>query len=482
MRIASRLYSDEQQLAEIERQLVQLPDGLDLRFERACCIEDLGWNGEASKAYFAILQRDPGHLGALTNLGLMARQDGDLTTARTLFTRALSHHPLSTIAQVNLGSVLLEQGEIAGAVSQYTAALELDPEFFAAHHGLALLYEKTGDSARAQYHMGRAFENRASWTRPYAGTATPLRVLLLVSARGGDVVAHPFLDDRIMQTTVFVVEGFRDGMTLPPHDIVFNSIGDADRCREPLEQARAVCDASPMAVINDPKRVLATGRAANAERLARSPGVAVPRTECFVRSAIAAAELAANGWTFPLLVRAPGYHAGAYFEQCAEPAALRKVLGQVPGDPLFLIQFLDLRAADGFVRKYRVLFVGGRIYAAHLAISRDWKVHYFSSDMAERADHRDEERRFLDDMQATLGGAVIATLERIERILGLDYGGVDFGIDLAGNVVVFEANATMAVYPPAAQERWAYRQSAYQTIVAAVRAVIASRSTVRSLS
>jgi glutathione synthase/RimK-type ligase-like ATP-grasp enzyme len=327
--------------------------------------------------------------------------------------------------------------------------------------------------------MGRAFEKCASWTRPYSGTAAPLRVLLLVSARGGDVVAHPFLDDRIVQTTVFVVEGSRDGMMLPPHDVVFNSIGDADRCREPLERARALCDASPAATINDPERVLATGRAANAERLASIPGVAIPRTERFVRSTIAAAELAASGWTFPLLVRAPGYHAGTYFEQCAEPAGLRKVLANVPGDPLFLIQFLDIRAADGFVRKYRVLFVGGRIYAAHLAISRDWKVHYFSSDMAERADHRDEERRFLNDMQATLGGAVIATLERIERILGLDYGGVDFGLDAAGNVVVFEANATMAVYPPAAQERWAYRQSAYQAIVAAVRALIASRSTVR---
>jgi glutathione synthase/RimK-type ligase-like ATP-grasp enzyme len=83
-------------------------------------------------------------------------------------------------------------------------------------------------------------------------------------------------------------------------------------------------------------------------------------------------------------------------------------------------------------------------------------------------------------MRATLGDSVVATLQRIERVLGLDYGGVDFGIDSAGNVVVFEANATMAVYPPAAQERWTYRQSAYQAIVAAVRAMIASRSTVGS--
>jgi len=476
MRIASRLYSDEEQLAEIDRRLARLPDALDLRFERACCLEDLGWNEAASQAYFAVLQRDPAHLGSLTNLGLMARQDGDLTTAHTFFTRALVHHPLATIALVNLGRVFLDQGEVASAVKQYMTALDLDPEFFAAHHGLAMLYENSGDPDRAQYHMKRAFEKRASWTRPYAGTAAPLRVLLLVSARGGDIVSHPFLDDRIMETTIFVVEGFRDGMVLPAHDVVFNSIGDADRCREPLEGARALRIASTAAVINNPDSVLATGRAANAERLGRITGVVVPRTERVVRSAVTAAELAADGWTFPLLVRTPGHHAGRYFEHVAEPAAIPEMLARVPGDALFVIEFVDLRDADGFLRKYRVLFVDGRIYPAHLAISRDWKVHYFSADMADRPDHRVEEQRFLNDMAATLGAAVLETLEQIGRVLGLDYGGVDFGIDLARNVVIFEANATMAVYAPAAEERWAYRKPTYEAIVAAVRALIASRS------
>jgi hypothetical protein len=405
----------------------------------------------------------------------MVSQRGDAANGRALFTQALTHHPLATIAHVNLGQALLEAGEVASAEAQYNAALALDPDFFAAHHGLALLYEGIGDPLRAERQLERAFEKRAAWTLPYAGTATPLRVLLLVSARGGDIVTHPFLDDRIMQTTMFVPEGFRSGMTLPPHDVVFNGIGDADRCRKSLERVRALLDVTPARVINDPERVLATVRDETAERLGHISGVVVPRTERFPRAAITAANLSERGWKFPLLVRAPGYQAGRYFERADEPAALADALARVPGEELFAIYFVDTRDTDGCVRKYRVLFIGGRLYPVHLAISNAWKVHYFSADMGERADHRAEEARFLADTRGVLGVPVVAALEEIARVLDLDYGGIDFGIDPGGNVVVFEANATMAVYPPAG-ELYAYRRPAYDAVISAVRYMIAARA------
>jgi tetratricopeptide (TPR) repeat protein len=475
MRIASRQYSDERHLAEIDRRLQASPNAVEPLFERACCLEDFGWDEAASQAYLAVLKVDPRHLGALNNLGLMVASRGDLASSRALFTQALTHHPLSPIAHVNLGLALLDQGEIVSAEAQYKAALAYDPEFFAAHHGLALLYERLGDPVRAEAQLERAFATRVSWTLPYAGTGVPLRVLLLVSARGGDIVTHPFLDDRTMQTTLFVPEGFRSGMTLPPHDVVFNSIGDADRCRKSLERVRALLAASAAKVINDPDRVLATGRDATAGRLGKVAATIVPRTERFARSAITAAKLAERGWSFPLLVRAPGYQAGRFFERVDEPAGLAAALARVPGAELYVIEFVDMRDADGCVRKYRVLFIDGRMYPVHLAIAHGWKVHYFSADMAERADHREEERRFLTDMRAVLGPAAVGALEEIGRVLDLDYGGIDFGIDAAGNVVVFEANATMAVYPPAG-ELYAYRRPAFDAVIAAVRALITCRA------
>ena len=475
MRIASRQYSDQSQLHDIEARLAASPDAIELLFERACCLDDLGWD-QASPAYLAVLERAPRHLGALTNLGLMVRETGDLARARALFGQALAYHPLAPVAHVNLARVLFEQGETEAAIAHYTAVLAFEPASFPAHHGLGLLYEALGDEAAAQRHLALAFERRASWTLPFRGTGRPLRVLLLASARGGDVVLQPFLDDRSIETTMFVPEGFKADVPLPPHDVVFNGIGDAERCGRALACIRALLGATAAAVINDPERVSASGRAQIERRFAAIPGLVVPRTERIARADLTSGALATDGWTFPLLVRSPGFQGGAHFERADEPELLGGAVAALPGAELLAIAFIDTRGADGRFRKYRVLVVDGALYPVHLAIASRWKVHYYSSEMAEHAAHRAEERRFLDDMRGALGAPAVAALERAAHALGLDYGGIDFGLDRAGNVVIFEANATMAVYAPPAEERWAYRQPAFDAIVAAMRALIESRA------
>jgi glutathione synthase/RimK-type ligase-like ATP-grasp enzyme len=79
-------------------------------------------------------------------------------------------------------------------------------------------------------------------------------------------------------------------------------------------------------------------------------------------------------------------------------------------------------------------------------------------------------------MSATLGGKAMAALERIRDCLGLDYAGVDFAVGRDGNVLLFEANATMVIAPPGADERWAYRRAAIETIREAVVTMIMERS------
>lgn len=476
MRIAPRRYGDDTELIEIERRLSASPEAVELLFERACCLEDIGRTEAAVEAYVAVLQRDHRHLGTLTNLGSMLLHRGDPEKARQFFTQALTHHPQVLLTHVNLGHALFAQRETASAANQYQAALAVDPDFFAAHHALALLYESTDETARAQHHWARAFAEHAATTLPYAGEGPPhVRLLLVISGRGGDVVVHRYLDARTMQTTIMLADAVFAGRPLPPHDVAFNAIGDADRCATSLERARALLSTSTAPVINAPERVLATGRARNAQRLRELAGVMVARTELLPRGAVTAAQLAARGWTFPLLVRAPGHQEGRHFELVAEPAALSEALARLPGEDVFVIAFLDARGTDGCVRKYRMLFVDGRPYPVHLAVSNEWKVHYFSADMAERADHRAEERAFLEEPRTALGAPAMAALDDVRRALGLDYGGVDFALAPDGRIIVFEANATMAVFPPPAGEQWDYRRPAYAAVVGAVRAMIAAR-------
>jgi hypothetical protein len=200
-----------------------------------------------------------------------------------------------------------------------------------------------------------------------------------------------------------------------------------------------------------------------------------PRTRRLRRDEITAERLHAEGFAFPLLLRSPGFHAGDHFELVANAGDLPAALAALPGVELYAIAFHDARGADGWVRKYRVAFIDGQLYPVHLAVAQQWKVHYFSGAMAESAAHRDDERRFLDDMEGVLGAADMTALAAVCEVMQLDYGGVDFGRDRNGRIIVFEANAAMAIYPPPDDPSWDYRRAAHAQAIAAVRAMLVDR-------
>ena len=121
--------------------------------------------------------------------------------------------------------------------------------------------------------------------------------------------------------------------------------------------------------------------------------------------------------------------------------------------------------------------IDGALYPLHLAISQDWKVHYFTADMADKPDHRLEEAKFLEDMPAMLGDKAMRAIEGIRDALGLDYAGIDFGLSADGEVLLFEANATMVIARPSDDPRWAYRRAAIDRVLDAVVAMIMRRRT-----
>jgi hypothetical protein len=62
-------------------------------------------------------------------------------------------------------------------------------------------------------------------------------------------------------------------------------------------------------------------------------------------------------------------------------------------------------------------------------------------------------------MPGVLGNKAMAALERVRKVLGLDYCGIGFGLKQSGEVLLFEANATMVVEQPNRDERWDYRRA-----------------------
>jgi glutathione synthase/RimK-type ligase-like ATP-grasp enzyme len=477
VRISATPFSDPRQLDAIDELIAEAPAEIGLRFGRACCLEDLGRIDEALAAYVAVLNRQPTHFGALTNLGSMLFERGRQTEARPYVLAAAALNGADPVAQLNLAQTHAAAGDVEAALAAYASALRTKPDFVQARLGLAELYAQLDDGARAAEQLDAAFAEPKAWSFPYRGSAPPLKVLLLVSAFGGDMVTNLFFDDTVVQKSVLLADSVRGALELPPYHVLFNAIGDADRSRPSLERARAIAAASPAAIVNDPAAVLRTGRVETMRRLGGFAGARVPRTERIAREALTPGALAARGFTFPLLLRSPGHHAGDHFTLVETPDRLAGAAAALPGRELLAIEFLDARGADGAVRKFRVVAVDGRLFPVHLAVAPQWKVHYFSADMANRADYRAEEAAFLDDPAAVVGRRGLLVLEAIVGTMGLDYAGIDFGLAADGTILVFEANATMAVYASDPDPVWAYRGVAAGRVIAAVRAMLVDRAT-----
>ena len=124
---------------------------------------------------------------------------------------------------------------------------------------------------------------------------------------------------------------------------------------------------------------------------------------------------------------------------------------------------------------YRVMMINGKLYPLHLAVSSHWKIHYFTAEMADNPRHRAEDAAFLENMAEVLGDKAMTALRNIQSALQLDYAGIDFGLNHAGDLLLFEANATMVVPRPAHGEQWAYRLPAVERIHTAVRAMLLDR-------
>lgn len=463
-------------LQAIERALALGPDSLDLHLQRAHVLQALGEDAVAKAAYLRVLQRDPDRLDALGGLAQLLGRTGFTSAARTLLERAVARHPGDLASHVNLAALRARGGDPQAARALYEKALQIDPQCLQAHAGLSLVLDTLGEGEAAKAHRQRGFGGRSVAELPHLGTRAALSVLLLGATNAGNVPIERHLDPRVFRTWVVAPEFHDAGRPLPAHDLIFNAIGDADAAAAALQSAQALVGRSTAPVINAPSRVAASGRCANWRRMADLPGVAVPRAVTLPRAVLAggaAAEtLRRAGLSFPLLLRAPGYHTGEHFVRVPDARVLPAALAELPGEELIAIEFLDVRSADGLTRKYRVMIVDGALLPLHLAVASRWKVHYFSADMAVCPAHREEEARFLEDMPGVLGARAMAALHGIAARLGLDYAGIDFALDTWGRVVLFEANATMVVPEPGADPQWDYRRAAVARIDAAIRRML----------
>jgi hypothetical protein len=461
--------ADRLALVRAESLLAAKPRDVGLLFERACLLDRLGEAETARQAYLDVLAADLTHAGALAQLGALLAATGYTSAAMTVLHQGITTHPEHAGLRVMLANLLRLTGKTEQAHAEYAAALLAAPGFAQAHQGLSYLLDGVDDAA-AEQHRTLGFSGRAVSVSRYRGAVRPIDVLRIVSARGGNIELRDILDDRIFRVHTLVADHAAAGTDLPPHAVTFNAIGDADRCADALVAASGLLTGDHARLLNPPQKILLTGRLAMSARLGALDGVTAAKMACVPHAALQGG--LPEGFCFPVLLRSPGYHTGQYFCRAEDAAGLRAGLADLPGAAALVIECLDTRGADGAFRKYRAMFIGGETLPLHLAISAEWKVHYFTSNMAEKPGYRAEEARFLDDMGAVIGTRAMDCLATVRAMLGLDYAGIDFGLGRDGRLVVFEANATMVIARPPDAAMWAYRRAAAEQCLSAAQALI----------
>jgi hypothetical protein len=263
--------------------------------------------------------------------------------------------------------------------------------------------------------------------------------------------------------------------SLSGYDQVLNLITDPDQHSQSLETLRKLLRGFRGRVINRPEAVLRSTRDLVAKRLAGIAGLRVPAAvrlrNARPGAAIAAAERAVIA--FPAILRRAGTHGGNVVGRVDSLDDLRAGLGE-PGDYV-LTEFVDFRSADGLYRKYRLWSFGGKAVLRHMLISDNWNIHVRERGrfMADRPDLIDEEIRALRRSDGAFPDAIHAMFRDVQQRIGLDFFGMDFGIDAEGRAVLFEANATMSFFPLVAHPRFAYLEQILEPARAAFEAMLA---------
>ncbi len=437
---------------------------------RAAVHQKRGDWSDAASDFMQAARLAPKRSGILVSAAGCYAELDCLEEAERCLRRAVTLDPGNKEAQANLGSVLVKLERLGDAEAPCRAALALDATLLSAHQNLSAVLAQA-DPVAARHHRDTAYRSKQVFIE--AARQETHRILVLAAADTGNVPLRHLMPQSCVTLVRWYVEYATPGQIadLPPYDLVFNAIGDADFMPEIATHVSSFLNSMAHPSLNAFEAIANTARDKLPALLADMPHALVPATirherpERDLPNAVAAAQI-----KLPVLLRPFGAHGGqgVIKVDCAEHLAASSEHG------CYVTQFIDFRSQDGWYRKYRVIFVDGQAFAYHLAISPTWLVHYWTAGMETGEARRAEERAFLADPAAAIGHQAWAAVEQIGRKLALDYGGIDFGLLPDGRVLVFEANATMLVHP----ERdpvFAYRQPAVAAIQRAFMSMMDAR-------
>jgi tetratricopeptide (TPR) repeat protein len=408
-----------------------------------------GRAADAVALYVQALTLNPAHWPSRTNLVHALVATKQYLLAKVLLLELIDERPHDVQLRHQLGKLHSELSEFEQALECFEQAVMLDPDDSESLYWIGGIRQKMGQTEAAEAAYVKAAVLQPLIRRPAAKQPADFRVLALFAPFAGNLPTEYLFKDAAydIDTLALLASSQYDADVLKQGvQVVVNLISDADQADALLPLAADLVDRLGRPIINDPHKIQLTTRDTVAALLQGIPNCRVPKVWRQKTGAHSSAIQAVLPPSCPVLVRPVGTHGGDDLERIEGAAELAALLARPTDTDRYLIEYIDYRSVDGHFRKYRFIFVDGQILPYHLAIADDWKVHHDSTDMADHRWMQQEEEAFLRDPSAVFDAGHYQVLRAIQQRIGLEYFGVDCGLDRAGNLVVFEANASMLVH------------------------------------
>jgi hypothetical protein len=318
------------------------------------------------------------------------------------------------------------------------------------------------------------------------GEESPVRRRVLALVAPGDFTNNAQLEfildgSDVGLDVLYLVPGQPLPDALPEHDVAFCAVNESDENLPVLQRLAQLVPRWPRPVLNLPENIANLSRNGVASHLKGTPNICVPqvgRVACDDLRRVASGDKTLDsllpGMSFPVLVRPVGSHGGKNLEKIDQPESLAKYLATLAEKPaeFFVTAFMDSRGADGFFRKYRVIFFEGAPFLCHMALSDQWMIHYVNVGMAADAAKRAEEARAMETFDHDFALRHKAAFANLVERLGLDYFIIDCSELPDGRLLLFEADIAMVIHATDSPEVFPYKQGQMAKVFSAFYAMI----------
>jgi hypothetical protein len=400
--------------------------------------------------------------------------------------RTVESRRSATISVARLFKQAFDGHDLKPVRARLLARIEGDSLDAAALMDLSVVEQLLGNQAEGLRHQAQALRIQRLYRPSWPASPQALRVLALMAPGdvGNNTPIEFLLDGSdVALYILYLVPGQPLPNPVPEHDVAIATPCESDQNRAVLREIQRLIPGWPCAVLNQPDRIMRSARERMHSLLGNIPELLMPATVRVCRTALeqigrglkTAGDFLSEA-AFPLIVRPVDSHAGRSLAKLDEPSSTAAYLANQQEPEFFVSRFVDYRSSDGLFRKYRVMWVDGRAYPVHMAISEGWKVWYYNAGMANSEAKREEEARFMAEFDSGFAQRHARALEAIAERFGLEYFGIDCAELPDGRLLVFEGGVDLAAHDMDRPDVYPYKSAHMQKLFAAFREMLNRKS------